>query len=134
MKQLVQVLVVCWLCASALVLHFKHCRWTYHSRLGDVPKRIFAKTEPGPIPEWTGLVTGYDVGVSDAVVYGVVLPPGLLFAAAYLAMRWKRESRIERGCCTACGHRVRTDSGLVCPECGLAQAGVDPPAPRTSRA
>jgi hypothetical protein len=121
-------LVACGLVLAAVLLHVNLCEWKFRSvaRPYDGTARRYRQQ---PIGGWSnestlyrGLVSDTDVDLADAVVFGIVAPMGLMMTLAYLWMGWRREARVRRGLCAACGYDLRGREAGPCPECGAGGA------------
>ena len=116
----VSLLLLAWL------LHVLLCDWGYrvHKPSQDYA-RIVAYQHGTTTDTYgrtqyicTGLFTGAKVEPGTAIIWGVVIPLGLLCADAYLLLGWRQQSRLARGRCPNCGYNLRGKLDAGCPECG----------------
>lgn len=131
-----QALTVCVVAvAAALTLHFYHCRWTLRAYVTNPNVCLVGTLEPdmgtasmGRPPQafyCAGLLVRSDIGISDAIVYGLVAPIIATGVVLYVAIGQRRRDRLAAGNCESCGYSVAQASRARCSECGS-------PVPRTT--
>lgn len=118
-------IIVVSLVAAAFALHARLCSWHWKSSppewsLGK-KARILGVMHNQAADGVSGLWAGFGVDTGTALVFGVVVPFGMLIAVLVLSLFWRHQDRLRGGHCLGCGYKLEGAGPLDrCPECGMA--------------